>query len=242
MRTLTPEASPRSNTSAGRRAKMPLVTTPAMSFRSASSRRRVEQRQAVAVEHHVAVVGLEVLAQLRVGAALQHLAADVAARHRDHLDRQRELAQHRHQLRGVADADELPRHRGDDLLARERAAAALDHVQVLGDLVGAVDVHRQLVDAVQVEDADAVLLQPLGARFRGGHRAFDAALDGGERVDEEVHRRAGADADHGVLDDVLERLAARPAASARPGSFLSLWRQIGAHALRRPRRRSRPTR
>ena len=116
-------------------------------------------------------------AQLGQAAALHDLAADVAARHRDHLDRQRKLAEHRHQLRGVADADELARHRGDDLLARQRAAAALDHVQVLGHLVGAVDVDRRARHAVQIEHPDAVRLQPLGARFRARHRALDAALD-----------------------------------------------------------------
>src|SRR5207302_5063161 len=95
---------------------------------------------------------------------------------------------------------------GDDLLARERAAAALDHVQVLGHLVGAVDVDRQLIDAIQVEDADAVLSQAFGARLRRGHRAFDAALDRSERVDEEVDGRARAHADHSVFHHVLQRL------------------------------------
>src|SRR5918997_1717731 len=57
-------------------------------------------------------------------AAPHDLAPDVAARHRDRLDRQRKLAEDRHALRGVADADEFRRHRGDDLLARELAADA----------------------------------------------------------------------------------------------------------------------
>ncbi len=127
----------------------------------------------MAVEDQVAVVGGELLAQHRVAAHLDDLAADVAARHRDHLDRQRELAEHRHELGRVADAHKTARDRGNDLLARERAAAALDHVQVLGDLVGAVDVDRKIVDAVELDDADAVLLQPLGARFRGRDRTFD---------------------------------------------------------------------
>ena len=43
------------------------------------------------------------------------------------------------------------------------------------------------------------------ARFRRGHRALDAALDRRERVDEEIDRRARADADDPVFDDVLER-------------------------------------
>ena len=52
---------------------------------------------------------------------------------------------------------------GDDLLARERRAAALDHVAAAVDLVGAVDVDRQLVDLVGVEHPDAQRPQPLGA-------------------------------------------------------------------------------
>jgi hypothetical protein len=47
---------------------------------------------------------------------------------------------------------------------------------VLGHLVGAVYVNRQLVDAVEIEYPDAVLLEALGARFGGGDRAFYAAF------------------------------------------------------------------
>src|SRR4249920_294773 len=140
-----------------------------------------------------------------MSAALHDLAADIAARHGDNLERQRKPAEHRNELRGVADADELRRHRGDDLLPRQRPASALHHVQVLGHFVGAVNVHRQLVHAVQVEHPDAVGLQPLRARFRGGHRALDAALDGGEGVDEEIDRRARADPDHLVFNDMAQR-------------------------------------
>ena len=57
---------------------------------------------------------------------------------------------------------EQARLRGDDLLARERSAAALDHVAAVVDLVGAVDVDRQLVDLVAVEHRNADRLQALG--------------------------------------------------------------------------------
>ena len=164
----------------------------------------------MAIDDQVAVVGLVVLAQRGVRAALEHLAPDVAPRHGDHFERQWKFPQHRHELRGIDDAHELARHRGDDLLARERTATALDHLQVLGDLVGAIDVHRQLVDAVQIEDPDAVLSQPPGARFRSGHRAVDAALDAGKRVDEKVHRRAGADANDAFLRVLQRRLGGAP--------------------------------
>ena len=63
----------------------------------------------------------------------------------------------------VGDADEALGQVGDDLLARQRRAAALDHVAAAVDLVGAVDVDRRSLDLVRVEHADAVRLQPLGA-------------------------------------------------------------------------------
>ena len=52
------------------------------------------------------------------------------------------------------------RHVGDDLLARQRRAAALDHAAGRVDLVGAVDVDRQALDLVGVEHLDAVRAQP----------------------------------------------------------------------------------
>src|SRR5258706_1825901 len=166
---------------------------------------RVEDRQPAAIEDQVGGVGREVLAQHRLRAAPQHLAPDVAARHRNHLDRQRKLAEHGHELRGVADADEVLRHGGDDLLARQRPAAALDHGEVLGHLVRTVDVDGQLVDAVQVEDADAVLLQPLGARLRSGDRALDPVFYFCKRINVKIDGRAGSDAHDRVLDHVFQR-------------------------------------
>ncbi len=118
------------------------------------------------------------------------------ARHRDHLDRQREGAEHVDQLALVGDADEALGEVGDDLLARQRGAAALDHAAAPVDLVGAVDVDRQPLDlgwpraprmpcarsrsvlALELDTAPA-----MRSRMRR------------QRVDEVVDRRAGADAD-----------------------------------------------
>src|SRR5467141_2117195 len=168
---------------------------------------RVEDGQAPHVEDDVAVVGGKALAQLGLAAELNHLARHIGTRHWNHLDRQRKFSKHRHELRLVRDADELFRHRGDDFLPRERAAPALDHCEMLGDLVRAVDVDRQLVDAVEIQDANAVTLQPLGGSLRTRHCASDAILHLGQLVDEEIGGGSGADADHGVLHHVLDRLA-----------------------------------
>src|SRR5205814_6425076 len=42
--------------------------------------------------------------------------------------------------------------------------------------------------------------------LRRGHRTFDAALDRRQRVDEEIDRRARADADHALLRILQRRL------------------------------------
>src|SRR5229473_3000729 len=112
---------------------------------------RVEDGQAPNVENDIAIVGGKTFAQLGLAAELHHLARNIGTRHRDHFDRQRKFSEHRHQLRFVCDANEPFRHRGDDFLARERSAPALSHGEMLGDLVGPVDVDRQLVDAIEVE-------------------------------------------------------------------------------------------
>ena len=145
------------------------------------------------------------LAQHRLAAELDDLARDVRARHRDDLDRQRKPAEHVHELGVVGDADEFLRRCGDDLLARQRAAAAFNKVQVLGGFVRAVHVQRQAAGAVQFEHRDAVFFQALGAGDRRRHHAIELALDFDEGVDEAVGGRAGADADHPAGLDVRER-------------------------------------
>jgi hypothetical protein len=67
-----------------------------------------------------------------------------------------------HQLGLVGNADKLARLRGHDLLARERRAAALDHVALAVDLVGTVDVDRQRLHLVRVKHRDADGAQPFG--------------------------------------------------------------------------------
>ena len=119
----TPWSPPSRMTSAPRRANSPTVTTPASCADLRLQRDRVEDGEPGDVEDHVAVVGGEALAPRRLPAQPHELARDVAARHRDHLDRQRKAAQHGDQLRLVADADELaarPRRRSSRASARRR--------------------------------------------------------------------------------------------------------------------------
>ena len=132
---------------------------------------------------------------------------DIAARHRDHFDRQRELAEHVDALGSVDDADECFRHGGDDLLARQRAAAALDQMLAGIALVGAVDIDRNRFDVVEIEHRDAALAQEARRLLRARHGAVDRVLALGERVDEMRDRRSGADADDAAAIDVAHRRA-----------------------------------
>src|SRR5262249_25653601 len=103
-------------------------------------------------------------------------------------------------------ADERLRGGGDDLLARQRRAAALDQALVGVAFVGAVDVQRELAGAVEIDDADAERGQQRRALLRARHRGVDATLDAAELVDEVRDGRAGADADDAAVLDERDRL------------------------------------
>jgi len=104
-------------------------------------------------------VGGEALAQAGLAAEFHQFARHVGTRHRDHFDRQREFAEHPDQLAFVGDAMITACCRRRRFFARQRAAAALDHGEMLGDFVGAVDVDFEFADAVEVEHLDAVAFQ-----------------------------------------------------------------------------------
>jgi hypothetical protein len=157
------------------------------------------------VQDHVAVVGDDAVAPHGLSAERHQFARDVAARHRDHLDGQRERAQHRHLLGRIDDADELAAGRGDDLFARERRAAALDEAIARVALVGAVHVQRQRADGVEVEHVDAAFLEQLRALLGTRYRALDAVAFAAQRLDEPAHGGAGADADDVAVHDVTHR-------------------------------------
>ncbi|MNZ76599.1 hypothetical protein D3C78_951120 [compost metagenome] len=151
------------------------------------------------IENDVAVIGQHALAVHRVAAELDQLARHVAAGHGDHFDRQREGTQHRHQLAGVGDADEGLGHGGNDLLAGQGRATALDQVQVLVAFVGAVDVELQVADGVQLIHRNTMTLQACSGRFGTGHGAVEGGLVLGQGVDEAVGGRTGADADDALV-------------------------------------------
>ena len=89
----------------------------------------------------------------------------------------------------------LRRRRGHDLLAQQRAAAALDQGQIGRDLVGAVDGQIELGRLVERGQRDA---EPLGlgaGRLRGGDgdHVEAAAHALGQQLDKVLRGRAGAE-------------------------------------------------
>ena len=145
------------------------------------------------VKDDIAVVGDDTFAVNRVAAQFDQLAGHVATGHRDHFDRQRERTQHWHQLAGVGDADESLGNGGHDLLAGQGCATALDQVQVLVALVGAVHVELQVADGVEFIHRNSVALEACGGGFGAGDGAVERAFVLGQCVDEAVGRGAGAD-------------------------------------------------
>ena len=124
------------------------------------------------------------------------------------------------QLGIVDDADEAARRGGDDLLAGQCRAAALDETQLRIGLVGAVDVHVEVADRVQIQDFDAVLLQTRRGALRTRYGTPNAHFARSQRIDEEVHGGAGADAEDVVVGRRKRVPLRRRAASS-----------IGAHVL-----------
>src|SRR5690606_7091759 len=157
--------------------------------------RRLADAQAVHVEDPVAVVGGAAIAPDRLAAVAHQRARDVAARHRYHLDRQGEAPEDLDDLGGIDDADEAARGGGDDLLARERATAALDQAPARIALVRTVDVERDLAGRIEVEHRDAAFPQQARGLLGTGNGALDVVAALGQRIDEMRDGGTGADTD-----------------------------------------------
>jgi hypothetical protein len=93
-----------------------------------------------------------------------------------------------------ADDDRLlAADRGDDLLAEERTASALDHVEARVDLVRAIDRQVDRVDVLERREGDPERARLLFRIERRRHAADGESLLAdplGEPDDREVHRRA----------------------------------------------------
>ena len=128
--------------------------------------------QVVDIEDVIAVVGDEVGADVAQGLAspdgscaqLLQFACHLIAGHRDHFDGERKAAEGLDEFGIVGDADELRGGLGDDFLARQRTAAALDEVAQAGGLVGPIHVQAQRAGVVQIQHFDARGAQPRSRR------------------------------------------------------------------------------
>ena len=127
------------------------------------------------------------------------------------LDGKRKDAERADQLALVGDHHHAVGRGGDDLLAQQRAAAALDQPKLIVDLVGAIDGEIEMRRLVERGERDVEPLG-LGARRIGGGDAehVQALADAlAERGDEACRGRAGAKPKpHPVLDEI-ERGAGR---------------------------------
>ena len=135
------------------------------------------------VEDHVTVIGDYALTVFRTTAQLHQLTGNRATRHWDHFDRQWEITQNVDLLGGIRDADELVRNGGDDLLARQRRAAAFDHLHVAVDFIRTINVNPQTIHFVEIENGNAEAFQLFRGSIRAGNRALDLPLHRAQRID-----------------------------------------------------------
>ena len=70
--------------------------------------------------------------------------------------------------------------------------------------VGAIDINLHTVDVVQVVDRNTQAFQPLGRLLGASHRAGKPTFVFSEHVDEVIAGRSGADAQVGIVIQVLE--------------------------------------
>ena len=138
-------------------------------------------------------------------------ARDIGASHGNHFDREREGAQHVDQLGVVDDADEALRGGGDDLLAGERGAAALDQRAV----ARWPRRRRRYRDSrspggIEIEFRNARGPQAFGGLARARDCAFELYFTVFQHFYELGHGGARADTQHHAVFDV-----ARAASAAR---------------------------
>jgi recombinational DNA repair protein (RecF pathway) len=104
----------------------------------------------------------------------------------------------------VDDAEEALTRAGNDLLAGEGAATALDECALIRVLVRTVDVERQIAGVVELDHGYAPRPQALGRGLGARHRSLDPGRHLAQPIDEVSHRGAGAHADDHIVVDGFE--------------------------------------
>ncbi len=177
--------------------KRPWSTTPGTAFSAAASEAASAPSRDRAVEDVVALVGDVGIGPRRPrssasGSSDAQPPARVRPPEPHHLHGQPEaLAEPVHLLRRLRHHHEAPRRRDHDLLAEQRAAAALDQAERGVHLVRAVQRHVELERAVELHDLDARGLRHLTCPLRG----HDRPGAGGQQLRHAPHRPAGPQPD-----------------------------------------------
>ena len=162
----------------------------------------IQNPVAVVGDHRPSLAILVFHAPIGVPAELDQLACHITSGHRDDFHRQREFTKHLNQLGGIGDADEFIRGRRHNFFLRERRAAALDHGQMTGHFVGAIDIDGEWPGVVERPHVDATGLESGGRCLRAGNGGLDAVARLDQLVDEKIDGRTGADADNDVVRNI----------------------------------------
>src|SRR5580704_12323622 len=155
------------------------------------------------------------------------------------LDRQWKRAEPRHELGRIGDDDHALRGGGDDLLAQQRPAAALDQTELGIDFVGPVDRQVELRNVVKCSERNAERLRLRGRRLGGRDTAdIEARFDlFAHEIDELARGRAAAEPELHARSDQLKRPFGRLALSLVPvwrrGHALNCFRSLDAAARSR---------
>src|SRR5690606_19723817 len=123
---------------------------------------RVAEIHIVDVDNDVTIVGNHAFAIDRVPAEFNELPGNVAAGHGNDFDRQRKRPELVHPFALVGNADEGLRHGGNNFLTGQGSASALDQLQMVVGLIGAVNVVSQVGNIVQVVYRYSVVAQAPG--------------------------------------------------------------------------------
>ena len=120
---------------------------------------RISDLQALHIQDVLSIVCDQCLAVLHAHLSLPahvcKLRHDARAGHGDDLHRQRKSAQHRNQFGFVGNANKYLRLRRYNFFTRERRAAALHHMTLAIDFIGAINVHSQLGHLIAIKNGNA---------------------------------------------------------------------------------------
>jgi len=130
----------------------------------------------VDIQDDVAVIRGEARAVLGVSAEADQFPPDIASSHGDDFHGEWECAQDIHLLGFIHDAQEGFRGGRQDFLPGQGATPALDQLQSLVRLIGAINIEARRLHSVKVVNGDAVSLEAFGGGLRAGYGSLELVL------------------------------------------------------------------